>query len=244
MNHDKKSNLIKIDELARKTKTTSRTIRYYTHEELLHPPVMKGRTGYYTNEHIERINLIKQLQKKSYLPLSLIKEIVDHPEKAEKLEEQFEVQNKIFKVLGYKSKTKFYGISEVSKKTSLSQQKIKNLEEAGFVYPIKESGIKKYSDEDIKIIMLIKEILESGFSIEEFKFLQTHLLKLAKEEVKTFHNKFYDKIETNPDLVIHLTENLLKTTVQLVSLLHQKLLKEEAKTHILSECKNDNLEGE
>ncbi|MBI4744090.1 MAG: hypothetical protein HY776_04650 [Actinobacteria bacterium] len=56
--------------------------------------------------------------------------------------------------------------------------------------------------------------------------------------------QFYDKIETNPDLVIYLTENLLKTAVQLVGLLHQKLLKEEAKTHILSECKENNPEGE
>ena len=51
-----------IDELARRTGMTVRNIRAHQSRGLVPPPRVRGRTGYYGDEHLMRIALIKELQ--------------------------------------------------------------------------------------------------------------------------------------------------------------------------------------
>src|SRR6476620_994905 len=51
-----------IDELARRTGMTVRNIRAHQSRGLVPPPEVRGRTGYYGEEHLGRIELIKELQ--------------------------------------------------------------------------------------------------------------------------------------------------------------------------------------
>src|SRR3954447_9895068 len=51
-----------IDELARRTGMTVRNIRAHQSRGLVPPPKVRGRTGYYGDEHVSRIELIKELQ--------------------------------------------------------------------------------------------------------------------------------------------------------------------------------------
>src|SRR5256885_17123096 len=51
-----------IDELARRTGMTVRNIRAHQSRGLVPPPRVRGRTGYYGDEHLTRIALIQELQ--------------------------------------------------------------------------------------------------------------------------------------------------------------------------------------
>jgi DNA-binding transcriptional MerR regulator len=51
-----------IDELARRTGMTVRNIRAHQSRGLVPPPEVRGRTGYYGDEHVSRIELIQELQ--------------------------------------------------------------------------------------------------------------------------------------------------------------------------------------
>ncbi|MFN8160084.1 MAG: MerR family transcriptional regulator [Solirubrobacterales bacterium] len=51
-----------IDELARRTGMTVRNIRAHQSRGLLRPPEVRGRTGYYDEGHVARIELIRELQ--------------------------------------------------------------------------------------------------------------------------------------------------------------------------------------
>jgi DNA-binding transcriptional MerR regulator len=51
-----------IDELARKTGMTVRNIRAHQSRGLLPPPDVRGRTGYYNDDHASRIELIREMQ--------------------------------------------------------------------------------------------------------------------------------------------------------------------------------------
>jgi DNA-binding transcriptional MerR regulator len=51
-----------IDELAQRTGMTVRNIRAHQSRGLVPPPKVRGRTGYYGDEHVARIELIKELQ--------------------------------------------------------------------------------------------------------------------------------------------------------------------------------------
>ena len=51
-----------IDELAAATRVSSRTIRFYQSKGALPKPAIKGRVAYYSDDHVERLQLIAKLQ--------------------------------------------------------------------------------------------------------------------------------------------------------------------------------------
>jgi DNA-binding transcriptional MerR regulator len=55
-----------IDELGRETGMTVRTIRSHQARELLPPPEVRERVGYYGPEHVARLRLIQQLQAEGF----------------------------------------------------------------------------------------------------------------------------------------------------------------------------------
>jgi DNA-binding transcriptional MerR regulator len=65
-----------IDELARRTGMTARNIRAHQSRGLLPPPEVRGRTGYYGREHLDRLELIKELQADGF-NLEAIRKLVD-----------------------------------------------------------------------------------------------------------------------------------------------------------------------
>ncbi|MGI9016865.1 MAG: MerR family transcriptional regulator [Euzebya sp.] len=57
---------LRIDELAAQTGVTSRNIRAYREKGLLPAPQLEGRTGYYTEEHVQRLEIIEDLQERGF----------------------------------------------------------------------------------------------------------------------------------------------------------------------------------
>ena len=54
--------LLTLDQLARQAGMTARNVRAHQSSGLLPPPTLRGRTGYYRREHLERLELIRVLQ--------------------------------------------------------------------------------------------------------------------------------------------------------------------------------------
>lgn len=69
------SERITIGELAERTGMSVRNIRAHQSRGLLVPPVVEGRTGYYDQQHIDRIELIRELQEEGF-NLEAIRRIV------------------------------------------------------------------------------------------------------------------------------------------------------------------------
>jgi DNA-binding transcriptional MerR regulator len=67
---------LRIDELAARAGTTSRNIRAHQARGLLPPPELEGRTGYYNEEHLQRLEMIDELQQRGY-SLAGIAEMLD-----------------------------------------------------------------------------------------------------------------------------------------------------------------------
>ena len=67
---------ITIGELADRTGMTVRNIRAHQSRGLLDPPKVVGRTGYYDQGHVDRIELIRELQEEGF-NLEAIRRIVD-----------------------------------------------------------------------------------------------------------------------------------------------------------------------
>jgi DNA-binding transcriptional MerR regulator len=68
--------LLTIDALARRSGLTTRNIRAYQSRGLLPAPEVRGRTGYYGPEHLERLELIREMQADGF-NLTAIKRLLD-----------------------------------------------------------------------------------------------------------------------------------------------------------------------
>src|SRR3954451_24742732 len=55
-----------IDELAAQVGMTVRNVRAYQSRGLIPPPELRGRTGYYGDDHIKRLELIRDLQAEGF----------------------------------------------------------------------------------------------------------------------------------------------------------------------------------
>ena len=64
-----------IDQLAQRTGMSARNIRAHQSRGLLLPPTLRGRTGYYNDEHVARVQLIQRLQADGF-SLALIKRLL------------------------------------------------------------------------------------------------------------------------------------------------------------------------
>ena len=54
--------LMTLDELTKRVGMSVRNVRFYTTRGLVPPPIRRGRSGYYSAEHIVRLELVRELQ--------------------------------------------------------------------------------------------------------------------------------------------------------------------------------------
>lgn len=75
-----------IDELARQADTKTSTVRMYQTKGLLDPPEVRGRVGYYSGAHVDRLRAIGSLQQRGY-SLAAIKELFDGYQRGARLDQ-------------------------------------------------------------------------------------------------------------------------------------------------------------
>lgn len=54
--------LLTLDELTARVGMSVRNIRFYTTKGLVPPPIRRGRSGYYSSDHVARLELVQELQ--------------------------------------------------------------------------------------------------------------------------------------------------------------------------------------
>ncbi len=58
--------LLTLDELTERVSMSVRNIRFYTTKGLVPPPVRRGRSGYYSADHVARLQLVRELQEHGF----------------------------------------------------------------------------------------------------------------------------------------------------------------------------------
>ncbi|MDX6278127.1 MAG: hypothetical protein QOJ72_2255 [Nocardioidaceae bacterium] len=71
-----------VDELASRAQMTVRNVRAYAGRGLIAAPRLEGRTGYYSREHLQRLQLIRQLLDRGYTLAAVEKALVGAPNAA------------------------------------------------------------------------------------------------------------------------------------------------------------------
>jgi DNA-binding transcriptional MerR regulator len=68
-----------VDELASRAEMTVRNVRAYAGRGLIAAPRLEGRTGYYSREHLQRLQLIRQLLDRGYTLAAVEKALAGAP---------------------------------------------------------------------------------------------------------------------------------------------------------------------
>ena len=220
--------LLKISELADRSDVSVGTIKYYLREGLLPEPVKTSRNmAYYPEDFVARIRLIKQLQEERFMPLRLIKSMLDdEPERARAL---IELEDRILEhALKGEEQTRV-SAAEVRRRYEIPQEVLDRLAELEVLTP----ASRGYSASDVRIIEAISRFRAGGYS-EKIGFTvydtvryKKALQELVREEVRVITERLAG--EKTPEEVVALLEAGTEPLRELIAALHSKLLVAELK---------------
>jgi len=179
---------LKISELARLAGVSIPTIKHYLKAGLLPRPTKTGRTMcYYDKECVERVRLIKKLQTERFLPLGVIKKII---ESGNSLDGELVFSEALMSVAAFSNTADMVRRGAISKHTGYSLAKIDRMEVLGLIHPRKTARGKEYDAIDCQIISLMQRREEAGlpfeYSLEMMSIYRRHIHTIVKEDAKFF----------------------------------------------------------
>jgi DNA-binding transcriptional MerR regulator len=221
--------LLKISELADASGVSAGTIKHYLREGLLPEPVKTSRNmSYYPPEFVERIRLIKQLQEERFMPLRVIKSMLDNePDRARAL---VELEDRILEHALKGEERSRVSAAEVRRRYDIPQEVLDRMAELGVLTP----SSKGYSSSDVGIIEAISRFRAGGyderigFTVYDTVRYKRALEALVKEEVQVLTERLAG--EKTPDDVVALIEAGAEPLRDLIAALHTKLLVAELTT--------------
>jgi DNA-binding transcriptional MerR regulator len=185
--------MMKISELADAAEVPVATVRHYLREGLLPEPVKTSRNmAYYPPEFVERIRLIKQLQEERYMPLRVIRELLDASNgDVDRLRTLADTGDALVaKVLA--PETERTPESEVLERFEIPERALRRLTELGVLTP-DDAG---YSPSDLRIIEAISRFRAAGwnettgFGARDVARLMQGLEPVIADELKLLVERF------------------------------------------------------
>jgi DNA-binding transcriptional MerR regulator len=224
--------LLKISELAEASGVPVATVRHYLREGLLPEPVKTSRNmAYYPPEFADRIRLIKQLQEERFMPLKVIRELLDSGDgDPERLRALIELEDSILDraLAGERERIP---ASEVRKRYDVPKEVLDRLAELEVLTPSRRG----YSPSDVRIIEAISRFRAGGyderigFTVYETLRYKDALENLVKQEVEVLMDRLVG--EMDPDRAVELIEAGAQPLQDLIAALHTKLLVAELERH-------------
>jgi DNA-binding transcriptional MerR regulator len=224
--------LLKISELADAAGVPVATVRHYLREGLLPEPVKTSRNmAYYPPQFAERIRLIKQLQEERFLPLKVIRELLDSGDRdPERLRALIELEDRILDsaLAGERERVP---AEEVSDRYEVPMEVLERLAELGVLSP----GRRGYSPSDVRIVEAISRFRAGGyderigFTVYDTLRYKRALEPLVAEEVEVLMERLAG--EMDPDRAVELIESGAQPLQELIAALHAKQLVAELERH-------------
>jgi DNA-binding transcriptional MerR regulator len=224
--------LMKISELADAAGVPVATVRHYLREGLLPEPVKTSRNmAYYPPEFADRIRLIKQLQEERFLPLRVIRELLESGDgDPGRLRSALELEDRILEraLAGERERVP---AAEVRERYDVPEDVLDRLAELGVL----GSGRGGYSPSDVRIVEAISRFRAGGyderigFTVYDTLRYKRALEDLVREEVEVLMQCL--PREMDPDRAVELIEAGAQPLQDLIAALHTKALVAELERH-------------
>jgi DNA-binding transcriptional MerR regulator len=215
-----------MSELAERSGVSAGTIKHYLREGLLGDGDGVVRTSrnmaYYPPAYVERITLIKRLQEDRFMPLKVIKGMLDEdPDRALAL---VELEDRIIERALEKRETVRVSAADIRKRYDLPQNVLDRLAEIHVLTP----DDRGYDTDDVAIIEAMVRFRAGGydealgFTVYDTLRYREALQPLVEEEIRTMLGRFAGEVdpERAADIIASGTEPLR----ELLGAMHSKLL--------------------
>jgi DNA-binding transcriptional MerR regulator len=231
---------MRIDELAQRGGVPSRTIRYYTQQGLLPPPYLRGRVGWYDDSHLERLRLIKELQEKRFLPLSVIRSVLKRFEQGADLETMLAPLDMVFAPRWDNAVRTELTREDLARQADVDPGVVDAAEEMGFLFPVRRGRELCYTQDDVHMLEVACDWLELGLPRDLGHLYRRSLDQISKLQVRAFNecvvapvaNEQLSPEETRQQLVAGY-KKMSATFNRLVGLLHRKLLQKAVESYVV-----------
>jgi len=219
---DGQRELLRMGQLAEASGVSAATIKHYLREGLLPEPVKTSRNmAYYPPEFVERIRLIKQLQEERFMPLKVIREVLDaDPDRARAM---VELEDRILEraLAGERTRT---SAAKVRERYDVPAEVLDRLEEIEVLSP----NSRGYTPSDVRIIEAISRFRAGGyeeaigFTVYDTLRYKRAMEELVREEVEVLMDRVAGKME--PDRAMELIEAGAEPLKDLIAAMHTKVL--------------------
>ena len=215
--------LLKMSELAERSGVSAGTIKHYLREGLLPEPVKTSRNmAYYPPEFIERIRLIKRLQEQRFMPLRLIKGVIEEdPDRARAM---VELEDRILERATAASERGRASRAEIRRRYEIQTNVLDRLEELRVLTP----NSRGYDDDDVAIIEAISRFRaggydeQLGFTVYDTLRYREALEPLVAEEVRTLLDLLVGEVDA--DRAVEIISAGAEPLRELIGAMHSKLL--------------------
>ena len=215
--------MLKMSELAERSGVSAATIKHYLREGLLPEPVRTSRNmAYYPAEFVDRIRLIKRLQEDRFMPLRVIKGMLDDDPR--RVRAMVELEDRILERAAAAQERGRVSRAEVSRRYQVPDYVLRRLEELEILTP----SSRGYDPDDVAIIAAISRFRaggydeQLGFTVYDTLRYREALQPLVEEEVRTLLDRLAGEVDAERALeIIAAGAEPLR---ELVGALHSKLL--------------------
>jgi DNA-binding transcriptional MerR regulator len=215
--------LLKIGELAKRSGVTVATIKHYLREGLIRPARKTGRTmSWYEPALVGRVQAIKELQRRQFLPLDVIKRAIDSDRHAP---DDHAAATAIAAVLTKHRGTRSRTRAELVDQHGADPRELDWLAAAGLAVP--NGADQRYHGDDLALLSTLGDARRAGISpaMLPFSILNDYLMalrNLVEVELRMFRAGVLARAERGE--VAGLTTAATELSERLVVLLRRKLL--------------------
>jgi DNA-binding transcriptional MerR regulator len=219
--------LLKMSELAERSGVSAGTIRYYLREGLLGEGADIVRTSrnmaYYPPAYVQRIELIKRLQEKRFMPLRLIKGALE--EDPGRVHALIELEDRILeRALASAEDSRRVSSKTVRDHYDIPRNVLDRLAEIGVLTPNRNG----YEQDDVKIIEAIASFRAGGyeealgFTVYDTLRYREALEPLVQEEVRALLERLAGEVDV--ERAMEIVAAGVEPLRELLGAMHSKLL--------------------
>lgn len=205
--------MLRIGELAAATGVSIQTIHYYLRDGLLLPPVKTARNmAYYGLEYVEDIQLIKELQQKRFLPLSVIRLVLEAKRAGKDLVHLQDMSlslEELFRPSGPEEEIQPVDSKGLADMVGLPAATLQALESIGLLIPSVTPEGKLYDGLALRIVRLIKQLLDMGLGPSDLDYYRVYI-----ESLRTEARVVHDKILHSPGRTAWVSGKEIKETLE------------------------------
>lgn len=243
-----KDGLLRISDLARETGVTTATIKFYIREKLLPAPTLKtGRNmAYYDRSFVTRIRFIKELQQKRFLPLDVIRAVLDQNDaiiSPREVDTLVGLEGTFYEAIHYAPGQIPMTVAQASARYGFDEQELEFAVGLGVLEPVDRAGTRYFEGDDILMLETMAELQRAG--IDESLIPNEVSLplyvgaigQLAREELKMFSRAVTGKVEEDRLATMALAG--VKLVERFIVLLRRRLL-----LRLIQELRQEKEEGQ